>query len=219
MADGPLTQRLRAEDQAQQIEMVDRHVDQQRLLLEVMAAAPRRTCGRVAAEVDRHLVELAQAPFLHEAGERARRGEVAVVLADHQHEARVDGHVDQLVGGAQGGGERLLEQDVQARVEGGPGHRYVAGERSGVEQRLGTRRRDGLLQRLEDHAGRRLDLRTDDLERVRIGVDVADHLDLRHVRNHAAGPVAAVRTHADLEDPQRVHGAQSCGSRRDFQPR
>src|SRR5205823_13832910 len=45
------TQRLRADDQAQQVEMVDGHVDQKRLLLEVMTAAPRRPCHRVAAEV------------------------------------------------------------------------------------------------------------------------------------------------------------------------
>ena len=187
---------------------MDRHVDQKRLLLEVVAAASRRAGRRVAPEVDRHLVELAQGRAMHELGERTRRGKVAVVLAHHENEPGFGGDVDQLMRGAERRREGLLHQDVQSGVERGPRHRHVPRQGGGVQHGLRPRRRDGLLERFEAHLGRCAQLLADDVQRVGVGVDVADELDLADVGDDASRPVPTVRAESDLKDPKRAHGRQ-----------
>ena len=186
--------------------MVDRHVHQQRLLFQVVAAAAVGANRRVAPEVDRDLVQPSQRLLSYERRDRARGWEIAVVLADHQHQAGAGGHVHELLGGADAGRERLLDQDVQPRLERGPRHGHVARQRRGIEDRLRFRRGDRLPQRLEDHARPGIELLAQEVERVGVGVDVGDELDLAYVWDHPPGPTAAVRAQADLRDSQRIHG-------------
>src|SRR5947207_13550756 len=202
--------RLGVQDQAKQVEVVDGQVDQQGLLLEVVAAATRRSRRRETPEIDRDLVQLAQGRRLYEFGDCPRRWKVAVVLADHQDESGLGGHVDQLVRGAERRRERLLDQDVQPGVKGGARHGHMTRQRGGVEERIRPRGRDRLPDRFEVHTGRRAKLFAGDVQRVRIRVDVRDEVDLVDVWDDAPGPVAAVPSEANLHQSQRRHGRQSC---------
>ena len=182
--------------------MVDRHVDQQRLVFEVVAAATRRAGHRVTPEVDLNRVELAEGRAAHNLGDRPRCWKVAVVLADHQDEARFGGHVDELMGGAQRRRERFFDQHVQPGVQRQPRHRHVTRQRRRVQDCVRPGCGDRLLQRFEAH------LPADEVQRVGIGVHVADQLDLTDFRKDSSRPVSTVRAEADLQDPKPVHGRQ-----------
>ena len=110
--------------------------------------------------------------------------------------------------GAQRRRERFLDQHVKSRLQRDPRHGHVAGQRRRVQDRLRPRCRDRFLQRFEAHLGRRAQLLPDDVQRVGIGVHVADELDLGDLREDPPGPVPSVRAEPNLEDPKRAHGRQ-----------
>ena len=188
--------------------MVDRHVDQQRLLLEVVAAAAVRTDRRVAAEVDRDLVQLAQRGLVDHRRDGARSRKVAVVLADHQHQATHPGGVDQLLGEAEARREGLLDHHVQAGVERRRGQGNVGRQRGRVEDRFRLGRGDRFFERFEAQLRHDLCLFAQRIERVRILVDIGHQLDFFDMRNHLSGPVTAVRTESDLQQTKRSHGGE-----------
>ena len=115
---------------------MDRHVDQQRLLVLVMACAAGGACGRVAAEVDRHLVDVAKRRLPDQPCNRAHGGEEAVVLAHHQGHALVSRRSHQLLCGRDVGGKRLLHKHVKAGLDGRPGHGRVPRQRGRHEHRF-----------------------------------------------------------------------------------
>ena len=79
--------RLPAEDHAEQVEVVDRHVDKQRLVVGVVGVGATRPDRRRATEVDQDLVQLAQRRLPHQPGHLADGGKEAVVLADHEDQS------------------------------------------------------------------------------------------------------------------------------------
>src|SRR2546428_14118854 len=99
---------LAAEDQPQQVEMVDGHVDEQRLLLEVMPASTVWAGRRETTKVDRDLVQLAELLFADQVGDGAWSWKETVVLAHHQDQVSYGCAIHQLFRSFQAGGERLL---------------------------------------------------------------------------------------------------------------
>src|SRR3989449_2941226 len=168
---------LTAEDQPQQVEMVYGHVDEQRLLFEVMAAATVGAGRRETTKVDRDLVQLAELLFADQVGDGAWSWKETVVLADHQDQIAHGCAIHQLFRRFQAGGERLLDQDVEAGVESRADHRDVARQRGGVEQRLRLGGGDRFLQRFEAPVRRYAGLLAKRIQRVGVGVDVRDDVD------------------------------------------
>ena len=188
--------------------MVDRHVDEQRLLLEVVPASTVRARCRIAAKVDGDLEQPAQRGLVDHRGDRARSGEVAVVLADHEHQSSHPRRIHQLLRQGHTRRERLLDQHVEAGVERGRRQRDVRRERCRVEDCFRLGGCDRFFQRFEAQRRGHVRLFAQRVERVRVFVDVSHQLDFFDLRNHLSRPVAAVRTESDLEQTKRSHGGE-----------
>ena len=88
---------------------------------------------------------------------------------------------------------------MEAKIECRPGHRYVTRKSCGVEHCLRLCRHNRFLERFETLVCRHVELFTQGIKRVRVGVDECDQLHFLDVRNHPVGPRATMRTESHLD--------------------
>ena len=88
---------------------------------------------------------------------------------------------------------------MEAKIERRPRHGYVTRKSCGVEQCLRSCRHNRFIQRFETLVCRHIELSTQRVERVRVGVDECDWLHFFDIGNHPLGPGTTMRTESYLE--------------------
>src|SRR5207253_10416450 len=127
-----------SEDEAKEVEVVDRHVDEQGLsVVGVMPALGVGRRGVVAAKVNQNFIELAEGALMDEPGSRAHGWKEAIVLAHHHRHASGRRQFDQLLRALEWLCTRLLDQDVETRFVRATGHGLLARELRRVQYRVG----------------------------------------------------------------------------------
>jgi microcystin degradation protein MlrC len=121
---------LLAGDHPQEVGVVDRHVDDQRVAHRIAEVVRRPEGARVPTERDADVEQPSDQPVANRRLDGAGRRAVAVVLGDHQDAAGGGGGGDKGRAVADGRRQRLLHQDVLARRERLEAERVV-GRRAG----------------------------------------------------------------------------------------
>jgi hypothetical protein len=192
---------LQPEQPSDLVEVVNRHVEQHRLL-EIEPVAGER--GR-PEEADEDRLDAADRAVGDEPLDGARAAREAEVLADHRDAAGSCRRVRDRGPVFERPRQRLLDQAVESCRERFLGDGAMCRGWNGDQRRIRRDRGDRLAQCVETPPGRHPGGRCNSVQRSVIEIDEGGQVPVGR-RAHDVRPTRAPRSRADLDEPQPVHG-------------
>ena len=197
--------RLQPGHEADQVEVVHRHVDDERV---VHRLAERPAEVVVDAEVDLRLADRSQAPRRDHLPGRLDDAAVAVVLAHRQLPAEPLRRLDEREAVLARAGQGLLHEHRQARLEAARGHLAVGRRGHDRDRHVRPGRRERRLEVGVAPVGRHAGERPRRVERGGHAVDQPAQLDVLRDGRQRAQPYLAEAADPDL---QHAHGSARAG--------